>query len=40
MGEHNEEILSDLLGYSAEEVARLREDNVISESHLYDEIPG
>ena len=40
VGEHNEEILSGLLGYSASEVNQLREDNVISETDLYDEIPG
>jgi formyl-CoA transferase len=29
LGEHNEEVLGDLLGYSAEQVAALREDRVL-----------
>lgn len=40
VGEHNEEVLSDILGYSDEEIAQMRQDNVIGESHEYDEIPG
>ena len=40
VGEHNEEILTGLLGYSPEEVAQFREDNIIDESHHYDEVPG
>ena len=40
VGEHNEEILSGLLGYSQEEIAQFREDNVIGETDHYDEVPG
>ena len=40
VGEHNEEILSGMLGYSAEEISQLREEQVISESDHYDEVPG
>ena len=40
VGEHNEEILTGLLGYSPEEVTQFREDNIIDESHHYDEVPG
>ena len=40
VGEHNEEILTGLLGYSPEEVAQFREENIIDESHHYDEVPG
>ena len=40
VGEHNDEVLSDILGYSAEEIAQMREDNVIGENHEYDTIPG
>ena len=40
VGEHNEEVLSGLLGYSAEEISRLREEQVISESDHYGEVPG
>ena len=40
VGEHNEEVLSGILGYSAEEIAQMRQDNVIGESHEYDDIPG
>ena len=40
VGEHNEEVLSGVLGYSAEEIAQMRQDNVIGESHEYDDIPG
>ena len=39
VGEHNDEVLSGLLGYSAEEIAQMRQDNVIGESHEYDQIP-
>ena len=34
VGEHNEEVLS------AEEIDQMRQDNVIGESHEYDDIPG
>ena len=40
VGENNEEILCSVLGYSNEKVAQLREEQVISESDLYDEVPG
>ena len=40
VGEHNEEILTGLLGYSPEEVAQFREENIIDESHHYDEVSG
>jgi crotonobetainyl-CoA:carnitine CoA-transferase CaiB-like acyl-CoA transferase len=39
VGEHNEEVLSGLLGYSDEQIAQFREDNVIGEFDYYDEIP-
>ena len=40
VGEHNEEVLSGILGYSADEIAQMLQDNVIGESHEYDDIPG
>ena len=40
VGEHNHEVLADLLGYSEAEIAKMLEDNVISEEHHYDEVPG
>ncbi len=40
VGEHNDEVLSGLLGYSDEEINQMRQDNVIGESHEYDQIPG
>lgn len=40
VGEHNEEVLSGILDYSAEEVEAMRLNRVISEEHFYDEIPG
>ena len=40
VGEHNEEVLSGILGYSDEQIAQFREDNVIAEFDYYDEIPG
>ena len=40
VGEHNEDILTGLLGYSPEEVAQFREENIIDESHHYDEVSG
>ena len=39
VGEHNQEILSGLLGYSSEEISQLREEQVIGEAHHYDEVP-
>jgi crotonobetainyl-CoA:carnitine CoA-transferase CaiB-like acyl-CoA transferase len=39
VGEHNEEVLCGLLGYSKEKVAQLREDKVIAEWDHYSDIP-
>jgi crotonobetainyl-CoA:carnitine CoA-transferase CaiB-like acyl-CoA transferase len=40
VGEHNDEVLCDMLGYSTEEVAQMRAEQVIGEAHEYDQIPG
>ena len=40
VGEHNNEVLSGILGYSDEEIAKFVEDRIISEEHHYDEVPG
>ena len=40
VGEHNEEVLSGILGYFQERIAELRGKPVIAESHHYDEVPG
>ena len=40
VGEHNEEVLGDLLGYSKDEIARLYADNVIGNSHHYETLAG
>ena len=40
VGEHNDEVLSGILGYSEERISELSEKNVISESDLYDELAG
>ena len=40
VGEHNEEILTGLLGYSREEIAGMRDEKVIGEWDKYDSIPG
>lgn len=40
VGEHNEEVLGDLLGYSKDEIAKLYADDVISKSDQYDTVPG
>ena len=40
VGEHNEEVLRDLLGYSKEEIARLYADDVIGNVHHYDTLAG
>jgi crotonobetainyl-CoA:carnitine CoA-transferase CaiB-like acyl-CoA transferase len=40
VGEHNEEVLSGLLGYTEEEIADLYQHNVVSTAHHYDEVPG
>ena len=40
VGEHNEEVLGNLLGYSKEEIAELYAKDVIGNSHHYDTLPG
>jgi crotonobetainyl-CoA:carnitine CoA-transferase CaiB-like acyl-CoA transferase len=40
VGEHNEEVLSGLLGYSEDEVAELYTKNVIGNWDQYDTVPG
>src|SRR5256712_6588341 len=40
VGEHNEEGLGDLLGYSAAEIAQLYAQDVIGNSDHYDTLPG
>ena len=40
VGEHNEEVLCGILGYSQEDVARFREEQVIGETDHYDGVPG
>ncbi len=40
VGEHNEEILGGLLGYSSEEIEEMRQEQVIAEWDKYDSIPG
>lgn len=40
VGEHNEEILGGLLGYSEEDIAKLYANNVIGNYDHYDTIPG
>ena len=40
VGEHNEEVLDDLLGYSEEEIATLYANDVIGNSDHYDTLPG
>ncbi len=40
VGEHNEDVLGDLLGYSSEEIEGMRKENVIGEWDKYDSIPG
>ena len=40
VGEHNEEVLSGILGYSEERISELLEKQVISESDNYDELSG
>ena len=40
VGEHNEEVLSEILGYSPEEIEAFRKNNVISEEDLYHEVQG
>jgi crotonobetainyl-CoA:carnitine CoA-transferase CaiB-like acyl-CoA transferase len=40
VGEHNEEVLGALLGYSKEEIAKLYADGVIGNADHYDTLPG
>ena len=40
VGEHNEEVLGTLLGYSEEEIAKLYANNVISNTDHYDTLSG
>ena len=40
VGEHNEEVLADLLGFSPEEIADMRQEKVIGDWDKYDSIPG
>jgi crotonobetainyl-CoA:carnitine CoA-transferase CaiB-like acyl-CoA transferase len=40
VGEHNEEVLGDLLGYSRDDIAKLYADGVIGNSDHYDTVPG
>ena len=40
VGEHNEEVLAGLLGYSMEEISRLGAEEVIGEWDHYPEVPG
>lgn len=40
VGEHNEEVLGGLLGYSEEEIAKLYANDVIGNWHHYDTLPG
>ena len=40
VGESNEEVLCGILGYSPEDVAQFREEQVIGEADLYDEVPA
>jgi formyl-CoA transferase len=40
VGEHNEEVLGGLLGYSEEEIAKLYANNVIGNFDHYDTLPG
>ena len=40
VGEHNEEVLGGLLGYSADEIAKLYSNGAIGNSHHYDTLSG
>ncbi|HJN88059.1 MAG: CoA transferase [Dehalococcoidia bacterium] len=40
VGEHNEELICGLLGYSQEDLARFKEEQVIGDRDEYDEVPG
>ena len=38
VGEHNENVLSGILGYSDDQIAELYDENVISTNHYYDDL--
>ncbi len=40
VGEHNEDVLTGMLGYTEDEVQTMYEANVIGTFHHYDEVPG
>jgi crotonobetainyl-CoA:carnitine CoA-transferase CaiB-like acyl-CoA transferase len=40
VGEHNEEILGNLLGYSEGEIAELYDQKVLGNWDHYDDVPG
>jgi hypothetical protein len=40
VGQHNEEILGSLLGYSEDEIAELYDQKVLGNWDHYDEVPG
>ena len=40
VGEHNDDVLAGILGYSEEQIEQFREGRVISEEHCYDHLPG
>jgi crotonobetainyl-CoA:carnitine CoA-transferase CaiB-like acyl-CoA transferase len=40
VGEHNEEVLGTLLGYSEEEISKLYANNVIGNVDHYDSLSG
>jgi crotonobetainyl-CoA:carnitine CoA-transferase CaiB-like acyl-CoA transferase len=40
VGEHNEEVLGGLLGYSETEIEKMYAENVISKADHYDSVPG
>jgi hypothetical protein len=40
VGEHNEDVICGILGYSKEDLAQFKEDQVIGDRDEYDEVPG
>ena len=40
VGEHNEEVLGGLLGYSKDDIAKLYADKVISKDNEYEKLAG
>jgi crotonobetainyl-CoA:carnitine CoA-transferase CaiB-like acyl-CoA transferase len=40
VGEHNEEVLGELLGYSKEQIAKFYTDGVISKDNEYEKLAG